>query len=201
MQFNKPPNRMAFSKMVEKQNESETTGDLPVIQAFSVTVPIIIRSARESDLPKLEWGGTFRKYRQIFRQAYNDQLRNRRLMIVADINNYPVGQIFVQFSPGNLAYADGANRSYLYALRVMPHLRGHGLGTRLIEAAEQTAIERSYLYMTIAVAKENNGALKLYQRLGYEIFTEDPGKWQYTDPDGIVHYVEEPCWALEKKLG
>jgi ribosomal protein S18 acetylase RimI-like enzyme len=121
-------------------------------------------------------------------------------MLVADVQGYPVGQVFVQFSSGDLAFADGHTRGYLYSLRVIEALQGIGLGTRLIQAAESALRARRFTWAVIAAARDNPRALQLYQRLGYQIFTEDPGRWDFIDHEGKLRTVVEPCWVLEKRL-
>ena len=160
----------------------------------------VIRRVVISDLPKLEWFGQFRRYRNIFQQTFEEHLSGRRLMLVADLDSFPIGQIVVQFSSARTQFADGRTRGYLYALRVLQPFRHRGVGTRLIRWAEQALIERQYLWSTIAVAKDNHGARRLYERLDYRVFADDPGRWRYTDPDGEVHFVVEPSWVLAKRL-
>jgi ribosomal protein S18 acetylase RimI-like enzyme len=121
-------------------------------------------------------------------------------MVVADCNGFPVGQIFVLMSSAEGGIADGEARAYLYAFRVMEMFRGRGLGTRLIEEAETQVRARGFRWTTIAVAKTNTGAQRLYRRMGYQVFRDDPGNWTYTDHLGKKHYVHEPCWLLEKEL-
>ncbi len=121
-------------------------------------------------------------------------------MLVAATNEFPIGQIFVQFTKGNAAYADGRTRAYLYALRVMEPFRRQGIGTKLIEAGERAALDQHFSVVTIAVAKDNPEALRLYERLGYTKFGEDPGRWSFTDPAGKVHHISEPCYAMSKLL-
>ncbi|MGF1506781.1 MAG: GNAT family N-acetyltransferase, partial [Anaerolineae bacterium] len=89
---------------------------------------------------------------------------------------------------------------YLYSLRVMQPLRGLGIGTQLVKRAEDTLLDRGFSWATIAVAKDNARARTLYARLGYQIFTEAPGRWSFVDPDGNVHRVNEPCYGLEKQI-
>jgi ribosomal protein S18 acetylase RimI-like enzyme len=91
-------------------------------------------------------------------------------------------------------------RGYLYALRVMDHFRGLGIGTRLLIEAERLLIERNNFWATISVAKANARARQLYQRLGYSIYAEDAGRWQYVNHLGEIVQVNEPCWMLEKFL-
>ena len=66
--------------------------------------------------------------------------------------------------------------------------------------AESHVLARGYNYVTIAAAKTNHAARLLYERLGYEVFTDDRGEWSYTDHLGKVRHVKEPCWLLQKTI-
>ncbi len=175
---------------------------MTILETPSLTLPVSItlRTAEKQDLPLLEWGGEFRHFRNLFRRAYREQLRGRRLMLLADYNGFPIGNVFIQFRSTNPRIADGELRAYFYSLRVMNMFRGQGVGTWLMQEAESLLVTRGYHYATIAVAKDNEGALRLYERLGYVRFAEDPGAWSYVNHRGEVIYVTEPCWILEKFL-
>ena len=78
--------------------------------------------------------------------------------------------------------------------------RGRGIGTRLLEEAENILVERGFRWATIAVAKDNPDALRLYRRLGFRTIRADDGDWSYRDHEGSLRFVHEPCWVLEKQL-
>lgn len=168
--------------------------------AVNLNLAVAVRMAESSDIPKLEWYGQYTHFRTLLRRAYREQVQGRRILLVADCNNFPIGQIFIQLQSNNPRIADGQKRAYLYSFRVMDMFRGKGIGTMLIKTAESMIIERRFSTMTIAVAKENIGALRLYERLGYRKFAEDPGRWTYTDHLGVIQQMNEPCWILEKTL-
>jgi len=50
---------------------------------------------------------------------------------------------------------------------VLPERRGDGVGTRLSEAAERLARDRGRDRVSISAGEANEGALRLYRRLGY----------------------------------
>jgi ribosomal protein S18 acetylase RimI-like enzyme len=167
---------------------------------FSVDLPVTLRQMRESDLPGLEWNGEFTHFRNVFRRSYNDQEEGRRYLLVADCNNFPIGRLFILFKSRNLQIADGVTRAYLYSFAVMDMFQGRGIGTKMILATEALLRQWQYVYATIAVAQDNEGALRLYKRHDYRVFGEDDGRWRYTDHRGITRHVYEPCWLLEKRL-
>jgi len=158
-----------------------------------------IRVARASDVRKLEWNGQFTHFRNLFRRAYSEQRRGRRIMLVMDFNGYPIARLFIQFiNPGRLA--KGTKRGYIYSFTVMEPFRSLGIGTQMMNTAEAILIKRDYPIATISVAKANIRAYKLYLRHNYRIYGEDDGQWQYRDHQGNIHDVDEPSWLMKKQL-
>jgi ribosomal protein S18 acetylase RimI-like enzyme len=166
--------------------------DNPPLDTMLLHLPVVLRLATQADLPKLEWFGQYTHFRALFRRTFREQQRGKRLMIVADCNDFPIGQVFIQLVPGD--------RAYLYALRVMEMFRGQGIGSWLIREAEAMAVGRGIYRATIAAAKDNPGARRLYERQGYRVYADDPGYWSYIDHQGRDQSVHEPCWLLEKRL-
>lgn len=165
-----------------------------------VPLAITLRMGTRDDLPKLEWYGQYAHHRNLFQKAFRDQQLGRRLILVADSNDFPVGHIFIQFIGQDYAFSDGKKRAYLYSLRVMEMFRGYGIGTRLIQEAETAIRNRGFHWSIIAVAKENQSARQLYERLNYKVFAEETGRWSYLDHEGKTRYVHEPCWLLHKYM-
>lgn len=159
-----------------------------------------IRLATAADLPALEWEGEFAHFRKLFADTFADMQKGRRLMLLAERQRYLLGQVFIQFRSQAVSLADGRSRGYLYAFRVRPAWQNMGIGTALLEAAENVLLKYGYEYGSLAVAKDNPAALRLYERNGYTIIGEDAGEWTYTDHLGHIQQVAEPCWILEKRL-
>jgi ribosomal protein S18 acetylase RimI-like enzyme len=167
---------------------------------FDVSVRVHIRPAKREDIAKLEWHGQFAHLRQIFRRSYQGHIEGHRYMLIADSHTYPIGRLFINKLGKNPRLADGNNRAYLYSFQVMEAFQGCGIGTQLIHQAEQYLHLQRFRMATIAVAKTNTHALRLYKRLGYNIFADDEGRWSYTDHRGILREVNEPGYLLEKRL-
>jgi ribosomal protein S18 acetylase RimI-like enzyme len=56
---------------------------------------------------------------------------------------------------------------YVNVLAVMPQFRGHGLGTKLLALADDTARALGKRGMSVIVTDANRGARRLYERCGY----------------------------------
>jgi len=58
---------------------------------------------------------------------------------------------------------------YINMIATYPGFRGKSIGTRLMGTVSESALEAGCKLISVEVFEQNQGALKLYQRLGYEI--------------------------------
>lgn len=159
------------------------------------------REAVEADLREIEWEGNYQKYRQVYADVYRRTGRGLALMWLADLPEFGlVGQGFVQLKMHDKSCANGRTRAYIHSFRVRPGMRNRGLGTALMEHIENDLLQRGFREVTLNVAEENDGALRLYQRLGYSILKKIPGKWSFYDDKGKLQHVVEPGFRLLKTL-
>jgi ribosomal protein S18 acetylase RimI-like enzyme len=158
----------------------------------------VIRQVRPTDLQVLEWYGTYSHLRNMEQANLEDVAAGRKLWLVAVLGSFPIGHVKI-----NLCVEDrtrGNPRGYLFALRVFEPFQNLGIGTALIASAEDELRWRGYKFASIAVAITNKGARRLYERLGYQMYREEIGRWQYVDPRGQLQRVEEPEYLMEKPL-
>jgi ribosomal protein S18 acetylase RimI-like enzyme len=162
----------------------------------------MIRAVEERDLPALEWDGQYLSFRRLFRQAYEDMRDGTRLLLVLVCKPglEIIGQLFIQWNSSDFRLADGFRRGYFYSLRVKSEYRGRGLGTQLLRTAEDILCNRKMETASIGVEKTNPRARALYERLGYHVIGEDPGRWSYIDHLGEAREVSEPAWLMEKRI-
>ncbi|OGO16039.1 MAG: hypothetical protein A2Z14_03570 [Chloroflexi bacterium RBG_16_48_8] len=161
-------------------------------------VTVKIREATEKDLPSLEWGGEFSRFRLVYRRAMKEAKRGRQALLVADCNRNIVGQIFVLFSTVHADPRPVPYTGYLYSFRVKSEFRNRGIGRSLIERAEEILLERAFRRVLIGVVKENLDARRLYERYGYQVIAEDPGEWSFIDHENQIQRVVEPTYIMEK---
>jgi len=157
-----------------------------------------IRPVRADDLPRLEWFGTYAHFRRLEEANYRDVEAGSKLWLVAEANGFLVGHLKI-----NMRVEDplcGNPRGYIFALRVFEPFQGLAIGTVLVRAAESMLRARGFRYVSIAVGKDNPRARRLYERLGYSVYREEIGRWQYVDLDGRLHRMEEPEFLLDKPL-
>ncbi len=169
-------------------------------RTMTLQLDVLFRFAEREDLPKLEWYGEYTHFRRVFQRAFEDQQAGRRLMLLAVVNDWPIGQVFIQLENLDDVYPGAGKRAYLYSLRVMDAFQRQGIGSALLREAESILIARDYRSVSIAAAKDNPGARRLYERYGFRVFLEDAGRWSYIDHEGKTRQVVEPCWVLEKTL-
>ena len=162
---------------------------------------ITFRLVTETDLIRLEWEGEFKKYRRMYAGLYRNMLTGTTLMwLIENGDGLVIGQTFIMLKSSEREAADGTNRAYLFAFRIRPTWRNLGIGTRLMDHVERDLLRRGFAYITLNVAKENPGARRLYERLGYKVTGAKPGVWSYRDDEGNIQHMVEPAWRMMKRL-
>nr|WP_319527924.1 GNAT family N-acetyltransferase/peptidase C39 family protein [Pseudomonas laurentiana] len=69
-----------------------------------------------------------------------------------------------------LLFHRGTSLARLYSIAVSPAWRGHGLGQRLLEQAQASALERNCAWLRLEVRTDNPAAIGLYESNGYQRF-------------------------------
>lgn len=162
---------------------------------------INIRLATQADLPFMEWEGEYTHFRRVYARAWQRAERGDALLWVAERNDRLVGQLFVllrsEYDPES---ADGQNRGFIHSFRVRSELRGLGLGSRLLFAAESDLVARGFQWAYLHVAHDNPDGIRLYERHGYQRIIPVKGEWVYEDHLGREQRVSEPGWRMAKLL-
>ncbi len=112
--------------------------------------------------------------------------RNRNVTLVAKDRGEILGYITVVFP----ILKKFRNNAYI-VLAVAKSARGRGIGSKLIEAAEKTALARKRTRVELEVFAKNTRAIELYKRLGYEVEGFKKGAIRdESGPDDIVFMVK-----------
>lgn len=159
-----------------------------------------IRPIVKDDLPQLEWNGLFTHFRQVFWKSFIEQQLGDRHLLVAELNDQIIGRLFILHRRSQFERPPAQRSGYLYSFYVLEPFRGSGIGSALLTAAEAHLISLQIYTATMAVARTNHSALRLYQRHGYRLTGKDNGEWSYLDHLGVLRKVTEPCYFLEKSL-
>jgi [ribosomal protein S18]-alanine N-acetyltransferase len=89
------------------------------------------------------------------------RLASAQTYLVAWDGSEPVGHAHVAWAETTLGVPEIGD------VFVPVELRGRGIGTELSEAAAQMARRRGHRQISISASTANEGALRLYRRLGY----------------------------------
>lgn len=189
---------MALTRMALTSPEMHSGTELT---SQSLLERVIVRLAREEDLPRMEWDGQLIHFRRLYANTFRSYQRGLSLMWIAELPGVELlGQMFVQLASARVQLADGENRAYIYGFRIKPAYRRKGLGTYMMEFVEAYLHKRGFEKVTLNVGQHNKGALRLYKRIGYRVVAEEPGRWSYIDHMGRRRQVHEPSWTMEKDL-
>jgi ribosomal protein S18 acetylase RimI-like enzyme len=114
------------------------------------------------DLPPLIPAITMDYARQRFANLEPD---DKRLLLVAEVDSEVVGLVEATMRRDDAAQFVGA---YVDELAVATSWRGHGVGTRLMAEVESWAARNGALSLALDHLHTNEGAHRLYERLGYQ---------------------------------
>jgi ribosomal-protein-alanine acetyltransferase len=147
---------------------------------------VVLRKARVLDLPKLvELENACFDYDQLSRRNFHWMIKNAHsIFLVLEYETRLIGYGLVLINAGT-------SLARLYSICTLKEFQGHGLATKLISELEsRAASEEDCAYLRLEVRADNRSAIKLYERLGYNKFTE---KEDYYD-DG------EKALCFEKRI-
>jgi ribosomal protein S18 acetylase RimI-like enzyme len=80
------------------------------------------------------------------------------------------GYAFVRLAESGPTWDLGPRAGELESLSVAPAARGHGIGGLLIGAARELLRSQGISYWSVSVAGTNTGAVRLYERAGFQPF-------------------------------
>jgi ribosomal protein S18 acetylase RimI-like enzyme len=166
-----------------------------VFEHFTLPLHVDIRMCVEDDLADLEWFGLFTEHREIFLREFARQERNENIMLIAEANTLPIGQVWIDLEKHREASA-----GFIWAVRVIPWLRNLGVGGRLMAAAEHVCRHRGLAYAELGVERENHEAKRFYERRGYRMIGSMQDEYSYTTPNGVPMTIPMDVWVLRKKL-
>ena len=90
------------------------------------------------------------------------------------------------------AYKPPKGELYIDSIGVSTDARGMGVGTQMMAFAEGIAKRNGHKKLSLLVMKENPKAKALYERVGYEVISEDSFKWlkPATGYSGAYHMIK-----------
>jgi len=102
------------------------------------------------------------------RAVYEELLRRpEAFALVARRGDRLIGYAMVKIEDTDPVWYTGELQAELETLALLPHERGKGLGTRLMDAVDAELARLGVTDMTIGVDLVNEGAVRFYERRGY----------------------------------
>ena len=153
---------------------------------------VIIRKARVNDIPQLlEVENDCFDYDQLSRRNFHWMIKNAHSIFqVMEYESTLIGYGLVLINAGT-------SLARLYSICVRNKYQGYGLASTLISLLEKKAADdEDCAYLRLEVKKTNKGAIKLYERLGYQVFTK---KEDYYEDGETALCFEKRIRTLKKK--
>lgn len=168
-----------------------------------MNLKVDIRPAVEDDLPALE-RHLGRGYPTKHRTRFALQAAGKAVYLVAWYGNIPIGHVLVEWEGAHEEPLASALRGcpILSDLYIVEPLQSRGIGSRLLDAAEDLAQHNGAHQLALGVAIDNPRARSLYQRRGYQDsgIGEYTSRWQEIDEHRRQHWFEERETCLVKSL-
>jgi ribosomal protein S18 acetylase RimI-like enzyme len=153
----------------------------------------VIRSPDPAELPLVD--RLLPRFPGVHEQRLAAQQRDDGRYLLAWIGSEPAGHAY-------LSWSGRADHPEIRDVAVTESHRREGLGTLLMDAAEQQARDYDAEWLGLAVALDNHGARAFYDRLGYADAGTEPFTISYEDldDDGVRREVIERCIYLRKRV-
>ena len=155
-----------------------------------VVISLTIRDLTPEDLPWCSWSGSVTGIARALDRA------GRGLadyLVVCPPSGHPVALCAVD-------YAKSPSAGTLWQLAVHGALQSCGIGTILIQAAEQRIRARGLHRAELGVEEHNPRARALYERLGYTAYGREPESWDEEAPDGTITRYDTVLTLMRKEL-
>ena len=158
-----------------------------------VVLPLTVRDLTAADLSACRWSGG-RSHLASIAGALDRAARGEaEYLAVCPPSGLPVAL-------GGIDYVKIPGAGVLWQLAVYEALQSCGIGTILVQAAEQRIRARGLRRAELGVEECNPRARALYERLGYVAYGSAPESWDEDAPDGSVVRYETVCIWMRKEL-
>lgn len=152
---------------------------------------LTVSDLTKGDLPDVEWAGGPLHLESIAKALNRAEAGEVEYLAVRAPDGKPV-------SIGGIDYKAHAGAGTLWQLATRGEFQGLGLGTRLIEDAENRIRKRGLNTAMLGVEDNNPRARALYERLGYRPVGREKASWPRQRDDGRVEMYETVETILSK---
>jgi ribosomal protein S18 acetylase RimI-like enzyme len=159
-----------------------------------IVLPLTVRDLTAADLPACRWSGGRSHLAAIAGELDRAARGEAESLAVCPPSGLPVAL-------GGIDYVKIPGAGVLWQLAVHETLQSCGIGTILIQAAEQRIRARGLRRAELGVEECNPQARALYERLGYMAYGTALESWDEDVPDGSTVRYETVCTLMRKDLG
>jgi ribosomal protein S18 acetylase RimI-like enzyme len=158
-----------------------------------IVIALTFRDLTPGDLPWCGWSGSPSHLASVAEELERARHGEVDYLAACPPSDLPV-------AIGGIDYAENPGTGTLFQLSVHPALQSCGIGTLLIQAAEQRIRARGLHRAALGVEKSNPRARALYDRLGYTAYGRAPDSWDEQVPDGTIVRYDTMCTLMRKEL-
>ena len=157
-------------------------------------IEITIDDLQREDLDRIAWSGSSAHVRNVAEQLARVDRGEAEYLAVRNEQGVPI-------AIGLIDHTFAQNGSEIGQLSTHPDLQSRGLGTKLIEAAEERIQRRGHEWSILGVEVDNERARHLYERLGYQAYETMPDSWIAEDENGNEYVKTVDTILLRKRVG
>jgi ribosomal protein S18 acetylase RimI-like enzyme len=158
-----------------------------------VVIPIEVRDLTPEDLSSCAWSGSALHLTSIARALELVRRGDMDYLAACPPSGLPVAL-------GAIDYAENPGAGTLTQLAVHGALQSCGIGSLLIQAAEQRILARGLHRAELGVEEINPRARALYERLGYLGYGRALESWDEQAHDGAIFRYQTMCTLMRKEL-
>ena len=158
-----------------------------------IVLRLTVRDLTAEDLPSCRWSGSGAHLASIGRALERAKLGQVEYLAACPPSGLPVAL-------GGIDYAKTPGAGTIWQLTVHGALQSCGIGTLLINAAEQRVRTRGLHRVELGVEDGNPRARALYERLGYRAYGREPDSWDEESPDGAIARYHTMVTLMRKEL-
>ncbi len=101
--------------------------------------------------------------------SHNDPAADFRFAKAGACSDVLIGEDEAGRISGTVMVGHDGHRGWLYYVASAPHLRGGGIGRRMVQAAEDWLRQRGVRKAQLLVRETNTKVVSFYERLGFEV--------------------------------
>jgi ribosomal protein S18 acetylase RimI-like enzyme len=146
-----------------------------------------------TDLGHIAWSGSPAHVRHVAKELDRVACGDAEYLAV----RLPAG---TPIAKGGIDFGERPGAGVIHQVATHPDLRGLGIGSRLVAAAEARIRARGLTMARLSVEHDNPRARTLYERLGYVRCGECNASWEAQREDGSMFTYETVLTDMEKAL-